>query len=207
MSKIQWNSTNGKAFRTVMAKYHDARHALNDFICKKSVVIAGLKQALDLDFEDLYALEKGEADGVLRSEADVKASALSNKSALEKAQNDLKAAREKCAKQTEKAEALVTDELYSAYNTDTFADGIADWLKAQGFEDATPENCARFTQFVGLRDLGSKSAFKAGKLTDAKSKKAFTRTFLGAFADLLQDEGIINAYKYTFVAPSKKSDK
>lgn len=205
MKKIQWNTTNGKNFRTLMAKYHDARHALNDYICKKSVIVSGLKQALDLDLEDLYNLEDGKTEGILRTLDDVKKSALNNKIALDQAQNDLKVAREKCAKATEKAESLVTDDLYDAYNTDDFATAIATWLVANGFDDADAENCQRFTTFVGLRDLGAKAAFKVGKLTAGKNKKAFTRTFLGAFADLLQDEGIINAYKYTFVAPSKKN--
>jgi hypothetical protein len=205
MKKIQWNTTNGKNFRTLMAKYHDARHALNDYICKKSVIVTGLKQAIDMDLEDILKLEKGENEGILRTLDEVKASYTVNTVNLTTAQEDLKVAREKCAKATEKAESLVTDDLYDAYNTDDFATAIATWLVANGFDDADAENCQRFTTFVGLRDLGAKAAFKAGKLTAGKNKKAFTRTFLGAFADLLQDEGIINAYKYTFVAPSKKN--
>lgn len=205
MQKIQYNTTSLKNFRTIMAKYHNARHALNDYICKKSVIISGLSQAIAMDLEDYSKLESGESEGIVRTMDEIKKSYTQNKSALDTAKADLKVAREKCDKATAQAEALVTDELYKGYYSDECAQAIATWLKAQGATDATPENCACYTNFVGLRDLGAKSAFKAGALTDAKSKKAFTRTFLGAFADLLQAQGLINAYKYTFVAPSKKN--
>ena len=166
----------------------------------------GLEGILN-DLEDYRKLEKGETDGILRDKDTIGKSAVNAQANIERIKADLAKAREKSAKAMKSAEDLITDDLYDAYADDEdFAQAIATWFQANGFADATAENCEAYTRYIGSRSKknGSKASAKSGILQTAQNKKSFTTIWLGALADDFQNAGIINAYKYTFDVTKKK---
>lgn len=206
MTKIQFNATTGKNFRATMAKYHVARHQLNDTINKLNDALKSWNKIMDGDFDDLDDLKNGNAEGVLRDEATIKSSIATAHANIERIKDTLSKAREKAQASCEKAEALVTDDLYNAYAHDeNFADAIATWFKAQGFTDATAENCDAFTRYIGnhSKNNSARQSAKKGYLTDCQNKKGFIKLWLGSLCDDLQKDGVINAYKYQFDVTKK----
>lgn len=211
MAKIQFNATTLKTFRNTIGKYYIARHQLNDYIEKHNVIVAGLKASLSNDEEQFWRLTNGDADGITRDADAISASIADLKNKIDVQSANLASAKARAEKAEEKAIGLITPELYNAYvsccndgDADAFADAIAAWFKALGAEDATAENCRQFVGVVGKRDTSVKQAHKTGKLTDAKKIGAFTKTFLGNLSDILVDNGLVDAYKYTFVPTTTK---
>lgn len=218
MTKIQYNTKDAKAFRTIMAKFHNAKHSLADYITettKKGGTLDNAKQALADDTEQLFTLRFGTDDakkGIIRTLDEVEKSFADNKAIVDRITENLSKAREKSNKACEDALALVTEDLYKGYctiGTDEcdFAEVIAKWFIAQGFKDATAENCDYYARWFGSKDKrnSSRKICEKQHLRSNMTKKDFTSAWMEALADDLQDAGIINAYKYTFVP--KKANK
>jgi len=212
MNKIQFNSNSLKSFRQICSKYHNARHELNDYIATHDEDLKKAKEALETDTNQLFTLRYGKEEdkrAIGRTEDEVKKALFESKEIVDTLTKNLEAAREKCANACKAAEDLVSDSLYEAFKTAKtgreFAGAIAKWLIANGAMDATPENCEGYAFWLGNRSgkNNAKKAAEVGKLSKCISKKQFVTNWLGALVDELQDEGIINAYKYTF-QPRKK---
>lgn len=218
MNKIQYNVKEAKPFRTIMAKFHNAKHELANYIAettKKGGVLDSAKTALNEDANDLFTLKTGteeEKKAVVRTLEEVEKSYTASKARVDRVQDDLSKARDKANKACEDALALVTPELYAGYCTigtddDNFGEVIAKWFIAQGFADATAENCDYYARWFGSKDKRNTARKICEKkhLRSNMTKKDFTSAWMEALADDLQDAGIINAYKYTFVPSSKKA--
>jgi len=208
MTKIQFNSTNLKNFRNTMAKYHVARSLKADTINELTDSRNAYQKVLNKDIEQLLKLEKGETEGITRSKSEIEDDAKSAKANVVRLTASIKAATEKCEKSTAEAEKLITEDLYLAYveyisdkgNNDgkAFAQAVAEWFKAQGASDATPENTIGFVGVIGSKDNGNRQQALTGNFEGAVTLKTFKKRFLGNLADNLQAAGIIAPYKYKF---------
>lgn len=213
-NNIQFNATSLKKFRGVVAKYYVAKNEVKDFILTNTVIVNGLKAALSADEDDIKRLDNGET--VIRDRATIESSIADLTAKLEARSNALASARERSAKACADAESLITPALYDAYvsyveakgdgDEVAYATAIAEWLKAQGATDATPENCMGFVGLVGLKNTSARAGLKDDlhRLTKAQSVKVFTTLFVGALADNLVNSNLVSVAKYKFVPVTTK---
>lgn len=204
--KIQFNATSGKDFRATMAKYYVAKHELNDYICAAQKRISSLRTIIDTDLERLVKIENG--DATLGNADEIKAEIVSMNAKVNAENEKLAKARDKANKSCEKAMATVTDAMYNAaaeQDDATFNKVFAAYLKANGFDTATPENVP--VLHFGVKANSAKKACKSGMLNGFMSQKAWTTVFLNELADTLYEQKVIDPYKYKFDPDAGKKNK
>lgn len=204
--KIQFNVKTGKDFRTIMAKYYDAKHALNDYICQKNDRCRALQQIFDTDYEQIKRIESGDTKGIVRDLETIKAEFVQMGTLLKSEQIALKSAKESCDNACEKAMNTVTEVLYNAAKSGDetqFNSEFANYLKKAGFDSATPENVP--VLHFGVKANGAKAACKSGQLNGFMSKKQWSVVFLNTLADTLLEQKAIDPYKYAYKIPDKKT--
>ena len=204
--KIQFNVTSGKDFRDTMAKYHLAKHELNDFICATQEKIKGLESAIETNFARLEKAEQG--DAIIGSVDELKAEIIEYNAKVEKERDRLAKAKAKADKACEKAVNTVTDAMYEAAKEQddaTFNKAFAAYLVANGFDTATPENVP--VLHFGVKANGAKKACKTGMLNGFMTQKAWTTVFLNTLADTLLEQKVIAPYKYKFDPDAGKKSK
>lgn len=215
MKKIQWNTENGKVSRKVWAKAHHGYHAINDSRKLTNSAVNGNEASLKLleqSLDNAKANESTPIEDIAKIEADIK----SAKNKIDELKKALHTTIEEQNKAIKPATDLITDALYDAYvewcleaNTDgegadlKYAEAIAEWFKANGFADAEAEYCKRFTAFVARAN--NAQSFKNGLLTRAERKSQFATKFTKGLVDALQSLGVINGYKYKYVAPQRRN--
>lgn len=206
--KIQFNATSGKDFRNTMAKYYNAKHQLNDVICKRTSLIKNYQDILDTNLEDIAKIDAGDASGVIKSRDELETEAKDIIAKIKAEQAILDKAREKAKTACEKAVNTVTDAMFEAAKAQddaTFNKAFASYLVANGFDTATPENVP--VLHFGVKANGAKKACKTGELNGFMSKSAWTTIFLNMLADTLLEQKIIDPYKYTFDPDKNKKSK
>ena len=133
--KSQFNAKEAKNFRSVMAKYYDARHALNDETLLRNNRIKSLKSVIDVDSAQIAKIESGETvTGRTLEEIQTEISEFNSKIKTEKSNFETLATAQK--KRLMDAEELATTALYNAYKEATLTDeklpdyinGIADFF-------------------------------------------------------------------------------
>lgn len=207
MSKIQYNATSAKSFRTTIAKFYVARHSIADYVLKNK---ASLKAWTTIAQTDSSALADLLLNGneQIRSEHEIRESLAKANAQISAINASIKKFSDKFDSAVEKANNLVTDALYKSAKadfedgTDTFNAALAEWFKAQGLTDATPENVP-VLQF-GAKKASAKKSCKDGVLVDFMSKKAWAEMFIRTLADQLVTDKCIDTYKYKFELPVKK---
>ena len=203
MSKIQFNATTGKKFRATMGKYFDAVHAINDYVLGKSAAIKAYNAAIAADADDVNAILMGSYQGI-RVLADIQADMLALTEKRDAILADVQSVKDKQAKFIDAANDLVGKDLHTAYVSGDFASAIADFFKANGFADATPENCAVYATLIGVKKASAMQSCKTGKLTTKMSFNQFRDLFLRILADSLCENACFKAYAYKFVPPTKQ---
>lgn len=199
-TNIQFNVKSGKNFREVMARYNDAMHGLNDYICSKSDRVKSLNTLIATNKSDLEKIANGES-GVLR-DADIISAEINDFMAkLEEESKALSNARKECAKRLEEAEKLVGEALYNSAMTDDFNNQFALFLNANGFSDACADNVP--TLHFGIKKSSAKKSFNDGTLTSKLAFKPWRTLFLCTLCDTLVENKAISPYKYNYVKPVK----
>lgn len=206
IQQIQFNVTTGKEYRANMAKYYNAKHELNDYICSAQRKISGLNDIIQTDLERIEKAENGET--IIGDVEKIKADVVANYAKVKDEQEKLAKARAKANKACEKAIATVTDAMYEAakeQDDDAFNKAFAAYLVANGFDTATPENVP--VLHFGVKANGAKKACKTGMLNGFMSQKAWTTVFLNTLADTLYEQKVIEPYKYKFDPDAGKKSK
>lgn len=207
--KSQFNSKDAKNFRAVMAKYYDARHALNDETLLRNNRIKSLKSVIDADAAQIAKIESGETvTGRTLEEIQNEISEFNAKIETEKSNFETLAAAQK--KRLQDAENLVSTALYNAYKEAMLADektsdyvgGIADFFEVNGVI-AGQDTCEMMATATGRKNTSAKQAFNTGNLTGVMGVNAWKKLFLGTLADLMVSENVFNTYKYAFTLPEK----
>lgn len=211
---IQFNTSDAKAFRNTLAKYHVAMHKINNYANRRNDDVKATRTILENYLTDKKALEDGKYEGHMTME-DIDASIVLYTAQLEKQQSDFADAKAKCEKETKSAIDLVKNDekLYNSYvayadahfTDDTrkvYANEIATFFKDNGLSDATADNCTRFATAIGGRKNSAKKSYESKSLVGAVSKSQFITLFLGNLVDVLADEQIITPAKYTYVPKS-----
>lgn len=211
MGKIQFNATSGKIFRATFGKFHNAQHSLAQSLCEVNDSLKNYRGILSTDESQLARLEKGDNVGIIRTREDIEKSREDAKSNITRLEKERVAMSQKAKKASEDTLALVTEELYKGYQSigtdnDIFATAIADWFKANGFADATPENCEVYTRWFGMFDKKNSNRKKVETtyLRTGMTKSNFTSAWCEAMADELQRNGIIHPFKYTYEVKKNK---
>ena len=208
---IQFNSNDAKAFRATVEKYYNAKHAIADLANRRNDEIKRHKMGLDLNNDDLMAIEKGEYVGKKTRESIEKENAvLRDKIAeLRKDYDDAKAEQDK---RTKKALELYTDAMHKGAQKaiSTFGDmsewrkALSDMLIANGLKDATPDNCAQFDFLVVVRTNNSKKVYKDNCLVGVGTKAQSANTFVSTIAEYLVSQKCVNPFKHKYVPLSER---
>lgn len=209
--KSQFNAKEAKNFRSIMAKYYDARHALNDETLLRNNRIKSLKSVIDADTAQIAKIENGETvTGRTLEEIQTEILEFNSKIETEKSNFETLATAQK--KRLMDAEELATTALYNAYKEATLTDeklpdyinGIADFFTVNGVI-AGQDTCEMLATATGRKNSSAKQAFNSGNLTGVMGINAWKKLFLGTLADLMVAENVFSVYKYTFTLPEKKN--
>lgn len=207
--KSQFNAKEAKNFRSVMAKYYDARHKLNDETLLKNERVKALQTMLNNNYVQLNKIVEGTAIvGRTIEEIQTENAEFERKIELEK--EDFKTLSAAQKKRFEDAEELATTALYNAYKEATLTDekrpdyinGIADFFTVNGVI-AGQDTCEMLATATGRKNSSAKQAFNSGNLTGVMGINAWKKLFLGTLADLMVAENVFSVYKYAFTLPEK----
>lgn len=209
--KSQFNGKEAKSFRSIMAKYYDARHALNDETLLRNNRIKSLKSVIDADAAQIEKIMSGETvTGRTLEEIETEITEFNAKIETEKSNFETLAAAQK--KRLQDAENLVPTTLYNAYKDAMLADeklpdyinNIADFFGVNGVI-AGQDTCEMLATATGRKNSSAKQAFNTGNLTGVMGANAWKKLFLGTLADLMVAENVFSVYKYAFTLPEKKN--
>lgn len=209
--KSQFNAKEAKNFRSVMAKYYDARHALNDETLLRNNRIKSLKSVIDADAAQIEKIMSGETvTGRTLEEIETEITEFNAKIETEKSNFETLAAAQK--KRLQDAENLVGTALYNAYKeamvadekTSDYINSIASFFETNGVI-AGIGTCEMLATATGRKNSSAKQAFNTGNLTGVMGVNAWKKLFLGTLADLMVAENVFSVYKYAFTLPEKKN--
>lgn len=209
--KSQFNGKEAKNFRSVMAKYYDARHALNDETLLRNNRIKSLKSVIDADAAQIEKIMSGETvTGRTLEEIETEITEFNAKIETEKSNFETLAAAQK--KRLQDAENLVSTALYNAYKeamvadekTSDYINSIASFFETNGVI-AGINTCEMLATATGRKNSSAKQAFNSGNLTGVMGINVWKKLFLGTLADLMVAENVFSVYKYTFTLPEKKN--
>lgn len=212
--KCQWNVKTAKDFRTIIAKYCDARKNIADKVKVIAQSVELYEKIINDGNAEIFAIGEGTYKGH-RTIDEIKSDIAMAKSKHEPKMEELRVYKEQETKRLEDAQNLITDDLYKGYKSfcdedklDAFYVSCANWLAQNGITPCL-ETVESLCALVGAKDNGNGKIVKSDRLQSAKTKTQFTKSFLNALSDKLANENIIAPHKYEFkfVKKEKATDK
>ena len=204
----QFNATSAKAFRTTLAKWHNATFKIADELLAKNDRVKALRTLIDSNTKLIDKLNNGESIIGDKSLAELQ-SEIDTWNASIQSENDAMAELRKAqSDRMSKAEELVSKDLYNAYvesvnaTTDAYTLAIAQFLTDNGIEPCIDTINALIAS-VGKKTNSARNMCKTGKHNGTFSFNQWRKIFLGELCDMMGDA--LPIYKFTYVLSDKRA--
>ena len=208
---IQYNVKTAKQWRINAADFHDARHALNDYVNERKDKIARIKANIATDVADLEKILLGQTQGVLRSKEDIETDKKLQEKYLKAEEDAMDDARKVADEKAKKLLDTVPESLYKAFVTSIesgndvkFNEAFAKYLVDAGFDTATADNVP--TLRFGIGKESTKGSAETGNLTKVIKFNPWKELFCRTLVDVLVAQKVIDPYKYAY-KPEKRQKK
>ena len=212
IEKMDFSVKSAKAFRDGLAMYHNAVFEIADQILQISDQRKAWATVKATNEDKLARLAKGES--VLGDEATMKQEIVQAEEKIAQLNKDLAEFKSAQADRLDKGYALLTDELYEAYEAYvndgvSMQEAVYTWFTAQGLTP-TEHGVLLVEKACGLKKTSARQKCKDGKHLVALKQKPWRDIFLGALCDELtanKDNPIIPIYKFQYVLKNKRNKK
>ena len=204
----QFNATSAKSFRTTLAKWHNATFKIADELLAKNDRVKALRTLIDSNTKLIDKLNNGESIISDKSVSDLQ-SEIDTWNASIQSENDAMAELRKAqSDRMNKAEDLVSKDLYNAY-VKSIADfstdynlAIAQFLSDNGIEPCIDTINALIAS-VGKKTNSARNMCKTGKHNGTFSYNQWRKIFLGELCDMMGDT--LPIYKFAYVLSDKRA--
>ena len=207
----QFNATSAKAFRTTLAKWHNATFKIADELLAKNDRVKALRTLIKSNESYIAKLANNEEVVCSKSVEELNAEIDTWNASIQKENTEMAEYRKAQKVRLEGAEKLVDKSIYEEYvatiDTDktTYVNAIANFLQSNG---VTPcmDTINALIASVGKKSASARQSCKSGKHNTTFSFQQWRKIFLGELCDMMGD--CLPLYKFTYVLEKdRKSEK
>lgn len=204
----QFNATSAKSFRTTLAKWHNATFKIADELLAKNDRVKALRTLIDSNNKLIDKLNNGETIIAKKSVSDLQSEIDTWNTSIQSENNAMTELRNAQSERMNKAESLVSKDLYNAYvesvnaTTDTYTLAIAQFLADNGIEPCL-DTINTLIASVGKKTNSARNMCKTGKHNGTFSYNQWRKIFLGELCDMMGDT--LPIYKFAYVLSDKRA--
>ena len=204
----QFNAASAKSFRTTLAKWHNATFKIADELLAKNDRVKALRTLIDSNTKLIDKLNNGESIISDKSVSDLQSEIDTWNASIQSENDAMTELRKAQSDRMNKAEDLVSKDLYNAY-VKSIADfstdynlAIAQFLSDNGIEPCIDTINALIAS-VGKKTNSARNMCKTGKHNGTFSYNQWRKIFLGELCDMMGDT--LPIYKFAYVLSDKRA--
>lgn len=205
----QFNTTSAKAFRTTLAKWHNANFAIADELLQKNDRVKALRTLIKSNESYIAKMINKEEVVCSKSVEELNAEIDAWTISIDKENADMTEYRKAQKTRLEGAEKLVDKSIYEEYvatiDTDktTYVNAIANFLQSNGVAPCTDTINALIAS-VGKKSASARQSCKSGKHNTVFGYTQWRKIFLGELCDMMGD--CLPLYKFTYVLEKDRKE-
>lgn len=203
----QFNATSAKAFRTTLAKWHNADFDIANAVLEKSDRVSALRKLIDTNKGLIEKLNNGQYVIGAKTVSDYESENADFQSKIDAENDAIAEYRSAQVSRLEGGEKLVTSELHKAYlkGGADYELAVAHFLNDNGVAPCQ-ETIDRLIAAVGKKSASARQKCKTGKHNAMFGCAQWRKIFLGELCDImcaqLGEEWI---YKFTYVLKENRN--